>query len=333
MTLLKGPFWKSTARLWSYRRSIGLAIVGAMVSAACFAGGLSSLHPIMTLLLGSEADESASLPGWLREAGEQPLIGPAALWLAQRVPSDPFWGFLCVLGALAVLTVIGSSGRFLHELSILRVIHRAQHDWRTDVHRHLLHTPIAHLSAHGSGDAVSRLGRASFDALFVPDAARQLNLIAPALAAADLWSVPSGQSAPRGGRAITLLAPGVALDPRVLRGSSRYLQGALFATPFHADTAQGAARTFVDEFEARFHGPPDTFSAYAYDAFRLVRRAVEAGETTREGVARWLREQGRHETVGASGGLAPARGPARPSRVLELRGEELVPLAPPDGAS
>lgn len=182
------------------------------------------------------------------------------------------------------------------------------------------------------GDVVSRLARTRFDALFVPDAARSLNLVAPALAAADLWSVPPGQSPPRGGRAITLLAPGVAADARALRSSSRYLRGALFATPFHAATARGAGRTFADDFEARFDATPDAFAAYAFDAFRLIRRAVESGATTREGVARWLREQGRQETAGASGGLGPARGPARPSRVLELRGDELVPLATP-GAS
>ncbi|HJL15556.1 MAG TPA: penicillin-binding protein activator [Sandaracinaceae bacterium LLY-WYZ-13_1] len=197
----------------------------------------------------------------------------------------------------------------------------------------LVATETYEAGATAFGAPIERLERASFDALFVPDAARQLNLIAPALAAAGLWSVPADGSAPRGNRGITLLAPSVALEPRVIRGSSRYLQGALFATPFDPSTAAGAGRAFVDEFTGRFGTAPDAFSAYAYDAFRLVRRAVEAGETTRGGVAEWLRQQGRHETVGASGGLTPERGPARRSRVLELRDDVLTPVGTAPDAS
>ena len=174
------------------------------------------------------------------------------------------------------------------------------------------------------GEVVGRLAERRFDALFVPDAARQLSLIAPALAAAGLWSAPAGQAAPRGGRAITLLAPSVAVDERAARGASRYLQGALFATSFHAATARGAGRAFVDAFTARFEQAPDAYAAQGYDAFQMIRAAVQAGQTTRSGVAQWLSTHGRRETAGASGGLTPARGPARPARVLELSGESFV---------
>lgn len=184
-------------------------------------------------------------------------------------------------------------------------------------------------AATSFGDVIARLAEESFDALFVPDRGRQLNLIAPALAAAGLWSTRAGANAPRGGRGITLLAPSVAIDPRLLR-SSRYLQGALFSSPFHAASAAGPGRAFTDAYEQRFHGTPDPFAAYAYDAFQLVRRAVEAGNTTRGDVARWLAENARHRTVGASGGLSRERSPSSPSRILELRGDAFVPLdAPP----
>ena len=56
----------------------------------------------------------------------------------------------------------------------------------------------------------------------------------------------------------------------------------------------------------------------------MSRAAVQAGQTTRSGVAQWLSTHGRRETAGASGGLTPARGPARPARVLELSGESFV---------
>ncbi|MEC7518991.1 MAG: penicillin-binding protein activator [Myxococcota bacterium] len=184
-------------------------------------------------------------------------------------------------------------------------------------------------NATAFGEVVGRIAERRFDALFVPDAARQLSLIAPALAAAGLWSTPAGQAAPRGGRAITLMAPSVAIDDRAAAGASRYLQGALFATPFHAATATGPGRAFVDAFTARFDQAPDAYAAQAYDAFQLIRAAVVAGETTRAGVAEWLTTQGRRETVSASGGLGPSRTPARPARVITFSGDAFAPASAP----
>lgn len=179
-------------------------------------------------------------------------------------------------------------------------------------------------SATSFGEVVRRLGAAHFDALFVPDSAAKLALIAPALAAAGMWSAPEGTAAPRGGRTITLLAPSVAADLRALRSSARYLQGTLFAAPFHTASTGPGGEAFVAAFTERFGQMPELFAAHAYDAFRLARSAVEAGETTRAGVAAWLRDRGRRDTVTASGGLGTHRGPARPSGVLELRGDALV---------
>lgn len=173
------------------------------------------------------------------------------------------------------------------------------------------------------GEAITRLSAHPFDALFVPDSGRQLNLVAPALASADIWSTPAGRDAPRGGRAITLLAPSVAVDDRILR-SERYFQGALFASGFHAPTARGAGRAFSDRYAERFGDAPTPFAAHAYDAFRLVRGAVEAGRQTRGDVARWLIEHGRSETAGASGGVNGERGPTVGARVLEVRGDAFV---------
>jgi hypothetical protein len=171
------------------------------------------------------------------------------------------------------------------------------------------------------------LNAQAFDALFIPDSGRKLALIAPALATGGLFCVLPGTSMPRGGRAITVIAPTVATDVLATRGSSHYLQGALFSVPFHAPSAQGAGQLFVDAYTQRFGEAPDPYAAYAYDAFRLARRAVESGQTTRAGVAGWLGGAGRQETAGASGGIGRARGPAIGSRILELRGDAFVDAA------
>jgi branched-chain amino acid transport system substrate-binding protein len=167
------------------------------------------------------------------------------------------------------------------------------------------------------------LTRGTFDALLVPDAAPTLQLIAPALAAAGLWSRPAGDPAPERGRAITLLVPSVGYSADLVRESGRYLQGALFSRPFHPGTSAGLA--FTDQYRERFAATPDVFAAYAYDAFRLVRSATEQGAHSREDLARALVASRPPATAGASGGFGKGRSAARGTRVLELRRDTLVP--------
>ncbi|MFK7992308.1 MAG: penicillin-binding protein activator [Sandaracinaceae bacterium] len=194
----------------------------------------------------------------------------------------------------------------------------------------LVHTETYEASATAFGPAIAALAGQRYDALFIPDSASKLTLIAPALAAAGVWAARPGVDPPRGGRAVTLLAPSVAASATA--GSSRrYLAGALFATPFDAN-APGAS-SFLTDFQARFEQPPEVFAAHAYDAFRLIRAAVEAGETTRSGLARWLRENGRRETVTSHGGFDAEGTPAQPVSVREFDGERLSLPAPLDGPS
>jgi ABC-type branched-subunit amino acid transport system substrate-binding protein len=169
------------------------------------------------------------------------------------------------------------------------------------------------------GREAAALRTAAPDALFVADAARALALIAPALAAAGLVAQPAGAPAPREGKAFVLLAPGLAFDPSLTRSSGRYLQGALFAVPFHAATATGAGRVFADTYAQQLGGEPDTFAAFAYDAYRLVRSAVDGGARTRPALAARLAGV-TADTASAAGGFTATREPRRATRLLELRG-------------
>lgn len=169
------------------------------------------------------------------------------------------------------------------------------------------------------GREAAALRTAAPDAVFVADAARTLALVAPALAAAGLACLPAGSPGPRDGRAFTLLAPGLAFDPSLARSSGRYLQGALFAVPFHAATSTGAGRIFADAYAQQLGGEPDAFAAFAYDAYRLVRGAVDGGARTRAALATRLAGLAA-DTASAAGGFTTEREPRRAARLLELRG-------------
>lgn len=178
------------------------------------------------------------------------------------------------------------------------------------------------------GAQVAELASGGADAVLIADGARELALIAPALAAGGLWSGGASSAAPAHGRRITVMVPSVGFDARLARTAGRYLQGAIFSVPFHAPTAEGAARSFTDAFLARFANEPDAFAAYAYDAFALVESAVASGATTRQAVAQWLAQPRPVATAGASGGLDATRAARTATRLLELRGEVWARVAP-----
>jgi branched-chain amino acid transport system substrate-binding protein len=179
-------------------------------------------------------------------------------------------------------------------------------------------------NATSFGEVIARLAALEFDALFVADRASQLVLIAPALAAAGLWSLPDGAVVPKGGKALTLLVPSVGFDRSLPTRAGRYLQGALFAAAFDADTAGGPGRAFSEKFSAQYGSAPDAFAVFAHDAFQLVHAAVKAGATSRDTLAQALPGTRPKGLAGPSEGFGTDRNPAHGTRILELRGTAFV---------
>lgn len=110
----------------------------------------------------------------------------------------------------------------------------------------------------------------SWQAVFVPDQADMLELIAPALAAAGLVPRPAGEKKAQGGRPIVLLSTAEGLGDDFAVDAGRNAVGALLAPGFYADPLDPVAQRFVERF-VHVHGrPPGAIDAYAYDAAQLV---------------------------------------------------------------
>lgn len=181
-------------------------------------------------------------------------------------------------------------------------------------------------------DNVDAMLQSRADAILIPDSARQISLIAPALAAAGLWSGGPETAAPSQGRVITLLFPSVGFDPRLANTTGRYLQQGIFSVPFFAPLASGPGRELTEAALEEFQTPPDVFTAYAYDAFRLIRSVVLSGVLDRDTLTERLAAGVELDTAGASGGIGPNHDSLRATRLIELRGalfvdpEEPAPL-------
>ncbi len=136
------------------------------------------------------------------------------------------------------------------------------------------------------------------DAVFVGDTSSKLELIAPALAAADLWATPRGDSAGPKRRAILLLSTAEGLSPRLLQTAGRYVQGAVLGASYWADEADERQAELVGRYRQAYGEDPGQFAAAAWDAVRAVRAAVERGAKTAGDVRKALVAGGHQGALG-----------------------------------
>ncbi len=133
-----------------------------------------------------------------------------------------------------------------------------------------------------------------FDAVFIPDFAKNLALVAPALAVEDVVTTtcdPKELERIRKAAAREDLKPVQLLgangwdDPQLVERSGKYVQCSVFVDGFFSASERPETRRFVDAFLKRYGKPPSILEASAYDAARMVRQAVERDKaTTREAV-------------------------------------------------
>jgi ABC-type branched-subunit amino acid transport system substrate-binding protein len=117
----------------------------------------------------------------------------------------------------------------------------------------------------------------SWDAIFVPEDAATLALIAPALDASVTKPRPLGTKKVRGGRAVLLLSTAENLTGAFLVDAGRHAEGAFLAPGYYPDDQEPGSKAFAERFSAAFGRAPGFVEAYAFDAAQLVAAAGRAG--------------------------------------------------------
>ena len=176
---------------------------------------------------------------------------------------------------------------------------------------------------------VDELRRLAFDALFVPDEATRLELIAPALAVADIWPrrprllvAPSSSTAPTAGRReVLVLSTALSLSERLLRNAERYVQGAMLC-PGYYPAEDARSGSFVAHFREIYGSAPTAADAYGYDGLSILRGAVERGARTRADVLR-LVASGRFEGLTGDISFGPEHGRVDPPLIYVVDGNSI----------
>lgn len=183
-------------------------------------------------------------------------------------------------------------------------------------------------SATSFREPMTALRGHDFDTLLIPDGASRIALIAPALAAAGLWSSADGTvpSRARDARAVRLLLPSVAFSTAsAMRSSHRYLQGAFVSRTYDAALSD-ESQEFATLFEEQYGRLPSLFAAVAFDALALALQASrQGGDAGRAATRSSLEGQAALAPVTSLGGFSGERTPLRGPEVLMFQADALVP--------
>ena len=126
-----------------------------------------------------------------------------------------------------------------------------------------------------------------FDAMFIPDSARTVRLIAPAIAAEDVITtgcdtkeleVVKRTTKNEQLRTVQLLGTSLWDSPDLVderSGVARYVQCSIFVDVFFANSERPATKKFVDDFNSAYRRSPGFLEAHAFDAATILKRVLD----------------------------------------------------------
>ena len=104
-----------------------------------------------------------------------------------------------------------------------------------------------------------------FEAVFIPDSAERVAMIAPQLVYHDVLD-------------IWLLGTSVWQSPRLIPLAGDYLQGAIFTSGFFPDAEEDSVRQFVERYRTDYESEPGLLAATGYDTIRLLKGVILHGQ-------------------------------------------------------
>ena len=169
-------------------------------------------------------------------------------------------------------------------------------------------------------DYVRTVLETTCDVVLFADVADQVALIAPTFAAEGAWSIAKGVLPEHAEREVHFLLPSLSWSTKLVSRAGRYLQGALVALPFYEASEATLNQHFRTAYETRYGRPPQMFSAYGYDAYRLISATLRQGNQTRQALTDALKSGSGVTPVTSVDSFSSERTPAHPPQVYEVQG-------------
>ncbi len=148
-------FWWFARRMLRHRAEIALLVLGASVSAGGLGAGLLGLGPVLRLILTDGGSLAQLCQQW--NAGHAWARIPEGVILV--LPTSAYGGVVVLMIGLALLTLVGASANYLHQMVSMGLCARTAALIRLEVFRHCIHLPLAAVTRQGPTDFTSRVLR------------------------------------------------------------------------------------------------------------------------------------------------------------------------------
>jgi ABC-type multidrug transport system fused ATPase/permease subunit len=148
-------FWWFARRLLRRKRDVALLALAACVSAGGLGAGLLSLGPMLRIIL----EQGGSLRTLAEQWNTRHVWPEVPDWAMALLPESAYGGVVAIMAGLVVLTLVGASANFLHQLLSMGVSSRVAAMVRLEVFQHALHLPLAAVTRQGPTEFTSRVLR------------------------------------------------------------------------------------------------------------------------------------------------------------------------------
>jgi subfamily B ATP-binding cassette protein MsbA len=153
-------FWWFARRLFRRRREVALLILGASISAGGLGAGLLGLGPILRIILSENGSLRTMANDWLARNPDFDVVPRSVLDL---LPTEPYASVVLAMLALGLLTAVGASANYLHQMVSMTVCARTVAQIRLEVFRHAIHLPLGEVNRQGPTEFTSRVLRDTGD--------------------------------------------------------------------------------------------------------------------------------------------------------------------------
>ena len=165
-----------------------------------------------------------------------------------------------------------------------------------------------------------------FEAIFIPDSARRVPLVASALAYEEF--AIGGFKPKKNMEALPLMGLNAWHNPSLPEMGARYVRHSLFVDAFSATRSDPAVEAFVSRFLAEVGQDPGVLEAVVYDLGKIVGVATRTSPPSREAFRTALAGVGLSQPVAGGGSFGPTREVAREMIVFTIDTEGIVEAIP-----
>jgi branched-chain amino acid transport system substrate-binding protein len=154
-----------------------------------------------------------------------------------------------------------------------------------------------------------------FEALFIPDQARTVSLLAPQLPHHNVVGVQ-------------LLGSNLWANPELTTMGGLYVEQAIFPAAYYPGNPDPKVQRFEEQFKQLYQGSPSYLEAQAYDALKMLLYAMDhtRGPLQRSTVVDTLRQISRFDGITGTITFAGSAQPQRRYPILQVVNGQIVPV-------